>query len=211
MVAVLCSNLPDKFTADEAVKDALSLFRAEANRDYFETLKKNKNSDSIKESFFAINLLAEAIDMLPCRCDKDSLVLKKTDSGKPYFVCSDIRFSISHSKGRVAVAVSDSEDIGIDIECAEISSEKAKNLAKRFFSETEALAVDNNPEIFKQLWCEKEAETKLWGGELSTYLKSLKDENNKDQIIFQRFFWNKHPVILCSKQNFSTIVFKIHS
>lgn len=210
MTVVLSAKIPTDLTAEEAVRKALSLFSAEDNRKYFDNLKSGKSTDGIRESFFALTILAQAAEMLPRRVDASKLIIKKTDSGKPYFEGENIYFSITHSKDCIACAVSDSEEVGIDMECTDISEEKAKKLANRFFCESEVLDVNKNPEKFKKLWCQQEAATKYLGTDLSSYLKEQKSGNNKEEYFFQTLIWERNPIILCSKRKISTILFKIN-
>ena len=87
--------------------------------------------------------------------------------GKPYVPGSPIRFSISHSKGRVVVGFSESE-IGVDIE--EIKEKDHSNLYRRVLSENEAVRIrsasDEKLSFFK-LWSLKEAHLKLTGAGLA--------------------------------------------
>ncbi len=219
MIALLCATLPQSLTADEAVKEALSLFPSRENVDYFNILKGDKNGNGVKESFFAIITLANALKMLPLRINTEDLIFDKTEIGKPYFKNSTVNFSISHSKGRVSCAVSDSGRVGIDTEWAEIDGEKAKKLAKRYFSADEAAKVESTPSVFKDLWCEKEAITKFFGSDLAIFLKEEREKNtnpnfpksreNAKNYSIHRFAWNKNPVTLCSERENSTIIFKI--
>lgn len=63
--------------------------------------------------------------------------IARTPDGKPYLTedgrSSDIRISISHSDGLVAVSISDEYEIGVDIQ-SEIEPARAQRLEKRFFS-----------------------------------------------------------------------------
>jgi phosphopantetheinyl transferase len=216
MIALLCATLPQSLTADEAVKEALSLFPSRENGSYFDKLRGEKSDEGVKESFFAIVTLAAALKMLSRRINTENLIFAKSKTGKPFFVNSEVRFSISHSRGRVTCAVSDCGDVGVDTEWADIDDEKAKRLANRYFTKEEADTVEKYPRIFKEMWCEKEAITKFFGQELSVFLKeereiekSSKSEEFAKNYSIDRFTWGKNPVILCSEHNNSTIVFKI--
>ena len=219
MIALLCTIIPQSLTADEAVKEALSLFPSRENTEYFSNLRGEKNDDGIKDSFFAVITLAKALKMLPLSINTQSVIFGKTDAGKPYFKNSQVCFSISHSKGRVVCAVSDGEKLGVDTECAEISDEKAKKLANRYFTKEEAELIERSPDKFKGLWCEKEAVTKFFGKELSIFLKKMRESEKNifatedgeigENYTVHHFSWDKNPVILCSEHKNSTIIFKI--
>ena len=93
--------------------------------------------------------------------------------GKPYVPNSAIRFSISHSKGKVAVGFSDNE-IGVDIE--EIKEKDHSNLYRRVLSENEAGKIrfvsDEKLSFFK-IWTLKEAYLKLTGEGLAGEMTSI--------------------------------------
>ncbi len=55
-----------------------------------------------------------------------------SENGKPKYEGEKIYFSISHSDGAVAVSISDTANIGVDIE-TEIPKERAARLEARFF------------------------------------------------------------------------------
>ncbi len=68
-----------------------------------------------------------------------------TKLGKPYLKSQDMRFSISHTRGIVCVAISDS-DIGVDAQSLdELSLERVGALSKRFFGDVyiESLDIPN--------------------------------------------------------------------
>ena len=83
-------------------------------------------------------------------------------------------FNISHSKGRVACAVSD-RPVGIDIEkLTEKSDTDIKNFAKRYFVENEIALLEKEEYsalAFYKIWTKKEAYSKMLGSALSRNLK----------------------------------------
>ena len=215
MTVVLCS----KASADLSVQDMLcqicESFCAEENREYFENIVSSRNTESAKESLCALSLLSTAIAMLPCRIDKSKLIFKRHTEGKPYFEGNELHFNISHSKGYVACAVSDDGRVGIDIEAANISFEKAKKLAKRFFSSSDFEKVVKSPNIFNRVWSEKEAIAKFFGIALADFLKNEKKNlENKElntestDFVIHRFACMDIPISLCTQRKSSTISFK---
>ena len=92
-----------------------------------------------------------------------------TDRGKPYFEGDPIRFSISHTKRHVFVALSE-KPIGIDAE--EADREVNLRLAEKILSPAEqqryAAAADKRAALLK-LWVLKEAWVKLTGEGLRGY------------------------------------------
>lgn len=75
-------------------------------------------------------------------------------NGQPYLVGQDENISISHSKDILSIIISNSPDIGIDIQ---LPSEKIKKIAKRVFNQDELDWAKNEIEKLTYLWCIKEA------------------------------------------------------
>lgn len=99
--------------------------------------------------------------------------------GKPYLLDPprDLRFSLTHARGMVAVALAEGVDVGVDVEPANRRAESMQ-LARRFFApeETallETLEGDARREAFFTLWTLKEAAVKATGEGLSRALDSF--------------------------------------
>jgi 4'-phosphopantetheinyl transferase len=101
-------------------------------------------------------------------------VFNKQKNGKPEISLptTDIRFNLSHSKGKVVCAVTRNKNIGIDIE--KITSDiDILTVAKNYFSKTEVnhLTTLKTPaqklNLFYSLWTLKEAYVKATGTGLS--------------------------------------------
>ncbi len=102
-----------------------------------------------------------------------------TELGKPYLIDPprDLRFSMTHTRGMVAVAVTEGVEIGVDVEPANRRAESMK-LADRFFAPKEAamlraLEGDARREAFFAIWTLKEAVVKATGEGLSRGLDSF--------------------------------------
>jgi 4'-phosphopantetheinyl transferase len=102
-----------------------------------------------------------------------------TALGKPYLLDPprDIRFSLSHARGMVAVAIAEGVEIGVDVECADRRAE-SMTLAKRFFAPLEIAqlaAVEGaaRRDLFFAIWTLKEAVVKATGQGLSRALDSF--------------------------------------
>jgi 4'-phosphopantetheinyl transferase len=77
--------------------------------------------------------------------------------GRPHV----LRFNLSHSHGRMLVAVANGQDVGIDLEQVRSSLEPLK-LAERFYTRTEFERINGRPISeqavqFYRLWVAKEA------------------------------------------------------
>lgn len=92
--------------------------------------------------------------------------------GKPYLETNPFYFSISHSGTKVLVVVSDSP-VGCDIEYVR---ENDLSVAKRFFDDSEFLAIENSDqplEEFFKFWTIKESYLKVVGKGLCFGLNNL--------------------------------------
>jgi 4'-phosphopantetheinyl transferase len=102
-----------------------------------------------------------------------------TKLGKPYLIDPqrDLRFSMTHTRGMVAVAVTEGFEIGVDVEPANRRAESMK-LAERFFAPEEAallrsLEGEARRDAFFTIWTLKEAVVKATGEGLSRGLNSF--------------------------------------
>jgi 4'-phosphopantetheinyl transferase len=98
----------------------------------------------------------------------------KTEKGKPYLKNDgSVRFSISHSGSRIAVAVSKNYECGCDIE--EIDASKiSDDIINAHFHENEISFIKSNREIgFYHCWTRKEALYKAEGSGLPDKLSSV--------------------------------------
>lgn len=93
------------------------------------------------------------------------------EHGKPELILNqhqpDIRFNLSHSNNLAILAVSQSNEVGIDIEFMEKKAEW-KKIINRFFTDTEQKAIFSLPEeqqrtAFFKVWTRKEAFMKVTG------------------------------------------------
>ncbi len=92
--------------------------------------------------------------------------------GKPYLSSPELHFSLSHSRGRVALALSSLGPVGLDIE--KIRPVRIEQLAQRVFTPGELRAMEALPmtgrhreDYFFWRWTCKEARVKLSGEGLS--------------------------------------------
>lgn len=115
-----------------------------------------KNLQMRKESYFAWRLF-ELAALRVTGQSPDELGLKKVNGR---WSAENIDFSISHSGGAIAVAIS-SDAVGVDIEPLS-SGDDGERIARRFFNKDEiALYLSSAPEMrretFLRIWTAKEA------------------------------------------------------
>ena len=104
----------------------------------------------------------------------------RTEHGKPRLIDQGrfrASFSLSHTHGMVACAVTKDADVGIDVECVD-REVNAAAIAARFFAPAEArllmhLDADSRRARFFDLWTLKEALVKALGVGLARPLASL--------------------------------------
>ena len=200
MIYLTCKKIPDGENTVGLYQKALASFRScPENAQYINAIR-NRCDSSAKEGLFALCLLAELVKAARDPLAPNTLTLARADSGKPYFISSDLQFNISHSGGYVAVALSDEGDVGIDVETADITPEKAQKLAKRFFTEAEQRAVSADTTAFLKLWSKKEATAKYLVTSLSSHISlERRGESTQPNVTTETHTVNGINVTVCRK------------
>lgn len=109
-----------------------------------------------KTEWLASRLLAYTLLQ---RFTPDYHALGADDYGKPEFLSSPCRLSISHSGELAAVIISSKQNVGIDLE---LISPRIKTLGPKFLSTSELAGADGNPEKLCIYWSAKETLYKLY-------------------------------------------------
>ncbi len=132
-----------------------------------------------RQSYIAAHALVRA--ELSRRADRapQQWRFAETKLGKPFLLDPprDLRFSITHTRGMVAVAIAEGVEIGVDVESADRRAESMK-LAERFFAPEEvallrAVEGEARRNLFFAIWTLKEAVVKATGLGLSQGLDSF--------------------------------------
>ena len=124
------------------------------------------------------------------------MTLAQETGGRPYFPGAPLDFSISHTRGIVACALSISESdvpparIGLDVErLGERSFASMERIASRFFSDAERslFLASPNERTFLKIWTGKEALCKQDGIGLSgiSQFDTLAPENQRRLTVYQ--------------------------
>lgn len=102
----------------------------------------------------------------------DAVSMDRSATGKPSLTRelrdrSSITFNLSHAHGRALIAVAQTQEVGVDLECVRSEIEVAK-LSKRYFTHSEHAAIMEAPEEqramrFFRHWVAKEALLKAQG------------------------------------------------
>lgn len=129
-----------------------SLYPAERNRE----VNSIKNENVKREKYYVWKLLEYALDRsLGIKLKKAGI--KKSENGK--WKSSECEFSLSHSSGVLAVAIS-RKPVGVDIE--KISAPRSERFAERILTEKEfnnysAKEKSLSPEFLIEKWTQKES------------------------------------------------------
>ena len=142
---------------------------------YIDSIAEKSNAESARESLAALVLLGRAAEWM--WIDTEDLALDRSQNGKPFFRDSSVAFSLTHSKGYIAAALSDEGEVGIDIEASDYSREKAQKLAQRYFCDGEKEEFARAPEGFLRIWTKKEALFKLGGDPKVTDIRKIDTES----------------------------------
>ena len=102
MILLICERIPDGVDKKRLAEAVRTHLPHRENSDYIARILERKNHESACESLFALDVLCRAMERLPSPPSLSELILKCGEDGKPYFVDSNIRFNLSHSKGHVA-------------------------------------------------------------------------------------------------------------
>lgn len=130
----------------ETMEDLLAMLPDEGH-ELYEEAQQRFSSPKRRQEFIAVRVLL--YQMQP------GAVIGYYDNGKPYLVHSCRRISISHTAGYVAVMLSDSGEVGVDIEQY---GERVCRVASRFINDDERISG-----VWKQLllWSAKETVYKM--------------------------------------------------
>ena len=211
MILLTAAKMPDGLDKNTLANAVRLMFPNPDNNTYISEIQNRSNDTSACESLFALALMYDLLSSLLCPPPNTSdLIFSRTENGKPYFANSSIKFNLSHSKGYVACAVSDGEELGIDIEASLLTQDRARKLADRYFIPSEADYISSHPEAFVRLWCEKEAAAKFFGESVGNILSKNKiagSNNQNANLRFHNFSINEIPILLCTKRDYSTKYF----
>jgi 4'-phosphopantetheinyl transferase len=105
---------------------------------------------------------------------------EKTPAGKPLLIgdgAGRASFSLSHTRGMVACAVTSGAEVGVDVECVDRDVD-GDEIAARFFAPAEAaqlmdVQANARRDRFFDLWTLKEALVKALGRGMAVSLRSL--------------------------------------
>ena len=129
-------------------------------------IDKVSNEVARREKYYAWRLLEYAIEN---SLGADASRLSFTKGKNRRWFCSEVEFSLSHSHGALAVAVSKDQAVGVDVE--RVSVRDAARMAEYMLTslekeQYESLDDSCREEWLIRRWCEKEAIFKSWNEEI---------------------------------------------
>ena len=138
----------------------------------------------------------------------EKVQIARTETGKPYLVNIPLFFSVSHTDGKIFIAVS-SACVGIDAERKERQTDYVKILKR--FPETERTEIHSHADFIRH-WTAKESAVKWLGGTLANDLRALRYERgklfHKDLPLPARVCFAEIDGVclaVCSERNFSKV------
>ncbi|OXA90088.1 4-phosphopantetheinyl transferase [Flavobacterium hercynium] len=181
--------------------------------DYQEKIKRFRRWEDAQLSLLGRILLYKGVEEI-YKQNPHTKIIKHTEYNKPYFDNDKIQFNISHSGEIVVCALSDEQEIGIDIEIvsdikiADFRSQLTENEWQKI-----ALAANANHSFF-EYWAQKEAVIKTHGHGLSIPLTSFEIVDNTTTIHNEEYYLQqlnineKYKCYLALKTNNSSITIK---
>jgi 4'-phosphopantetheinyl transferase len=117
--------------------------------------------------------------------------LEYTDYSKPFFSNLDLKFNISHSGNLVICALSETFDIGIDVEL--MKDIKIENFSNQMtvYEWGKVMQASCQKTTFYEYWTQKEAVVKAHGKGLSIPLKSFEIQNDTVILDNDNFYTKK--------------------
>ena len=200
MITVLYARLGDS-SLSSLLCEAKERFPHPDCAEYIDALAEKSNRDSARESLAALVLLGRAAEWMGM--ETDELVLLRSQNGKPFFRGGEAEFSLTHSKGYVAAALSDEGEVGIDLEASEYDTDKARRLAERYFCDREKEAFLRTLKDFLRIWTKKEACVKLLGITLSEQIS----RGDAEDVAYRYFEIDGHPLTLCTYYSAENVTF----
>lgn len=190
MINIFVSKAPQTFDFPGSVETFKTGFPLCENEKYLDDILRRKNESSRNLSLHALCVLARGLSALGI--ETKSLILKRTQNGKPYFENSTVYFSISHDKNFVCVAVSD-RNVGVDMQSGG-DSLRCDRIADRYFTEIEKEQIKNGEISSLSLWTRKEAYAKLSDTPLSQVINSPLPSD----AVFKNISWQNFMISLAS-------------
>jgi 4'-phosphopantetheinyl transferase len=134
------------------------------------------NNPSLSQRYILVRAALRIVLAKYLNQEPERLKFSTSLYGKPFLQACELAFNISHSENELVIAVSDMQQIGIDIELLR-PGRRISEIAKRCFNERELhfwknLALSDRDKAFYQIWTNKEAFVKAVGRGVALGLSS---------------------------------------
>jgi 4'-phosphopantetheinyl transferase len=165
-------------------ENPLEIFSFQESETYKHLTAENKKAEYLEVRYHLKNYLAKIFNKTP-----QQISFKIIGEGKPVIDISGSKldFSISHSWGHFIVGISETYDIGTDLEKIR-DQKKAVQIAERMFSPEEAnfIALESDAKIqaqnFTKIWSSKEALVKAAAGGVFKHVHDVKIDTKNWRI-----------------------------
>ena len=202
---------------DYATKQCLDLIKNDVKGLHFFTLNRENSTSQILNNIKEITFTEHYDDYTKTNSNLKTLNIDYykftySDKGKPLLIKSPIDFSISHSGNYVAVILS-YNSVGIDIQKKQKISQNLVNFTCNQYDQEFLEDSKNKIDAFFDIWCLKEAYSKMTGNGLITSFKNIKiDYKNKEKSMrFETLnFVKGYKMGMFSKQNCSFLLKKLN-
>jgi 4'-phosphopantetheinyl transferase len=143
-----------------------------------------RKNQFLTSRYYCKNLLASFLKIQPTALDfsvHGEGKLKLPDR----FASSGLDFNYSHTRGLFFLGVSNSHDIGVDVE-TEQQGRNELQVAERIFSPTEQSWIGSSLDRFYKLWSLKEAVVKTVGGGVFRHAQQIEFTVQGDELILSQ-------------------------
>lgn len=127
MIYVIINDLENTKRDCRTMRQPLNLLTGEL-KEYVENTKNEKTKSERIAAYSALLISLKELFLV------ENPEIERNENGKPYLKDGKVHFSISHSDGLAAVALSDIGDIGIDLQCS-FDKDKEEKIDKRFLKD----------------------------------------------------------------------------
>lgn len=157
------------------MSENLLSYNSYLSSDEYELSQKVKFAETRKNFILSRGFLRKQLSRI-CEEEPSKISLTQNSYGKPFLSDGSIQFNLSHSEGRIVLALSKTDAVGIDIEM--VNQQQALDVAESVFSNYELLELSqfkNSEKVwaFFKGWTQKEAFSKAVGLGLNFPLKKI--------------------------------------
>jgi 4'-phosphopantetheinyl transferase len=172
----------NKKNHNRLLAEATSVF----SKEYQERIYRYRRWEDMQLSLLGRFLLVLGLKALDCVFKEENLKYSAYD--KPYFEHENLKFNISHSGEVVICAISDTDEIGVDIEILQDINIEDYRFQMTDIEWQRIVFAANVKNSFFDYWTQKEAVIKANGMGFSIPLKSFEINNGQTCINDELFF-----------------------